>query len=116
MKSIEGSRLESSMKRAKAVEAAQGQKSIKLTFNDSKYAFQSKSTFELLRAGLCFKLFSHWFLKGDIDVDDGCWRRYVSVTTMRCFRFRLLATDLIHGKSHQHNEKSRQHNGSVTNI
>jgi len=45
--------------RAKAVEAAQGQKSIKLTFNDSKYAFQSKSTFELLRAALCFKLFSY---------------------------------------------------------
>lgn len=45
--------------RAKAVEAAQGQKSIKLTFNDHKYAFKSKSTFELLRAGLCFKLFSY---------------------------------------------------------
>ena len=87
---IGGSRLESSPKRAKAVEAAQGQKSIKLTFNDSKYAFQfrdhrtnldlcesidstsstssdtvlaslyqSKSTFELLRAALCFKLFSY---------------------------------------------------------
>jgi len=45
--------------RAKAVEAAQGQKSIKLTFTDSKYAFQSKSTRELLRAALCFKLFSY---------------------------------------------------------
>ena len=83
-----GSRLElikSSSKRAKAVEAAQGQKSIKLTFNDSKYAFQSKSTFELLRAALCFKLFSHWFLKGYIDVGDGCWRRNVLVTTVRCW-------------------------------
>ena len=51
MKPIGGSRLESSLKRAKAVEAAQGQKSIKLTFNDSKYAFQSKSTFESNRLG-----------------------------------------------------------------
>lgn len=45
--------------RAKAVEAAQGQKSIKLDFTDHKYAFKSKSTFELLRAALCFKLFSY---------------------------------------------------------
>ena len=31
-------------------------------------------------------------------------------------RFRMLATDFIHGKNHQHNEKSRQHIGTVTNI
>merc|ERR1719361_1595417 len=45
--------------RAKAVEAASGQKSIKLTFTDHKYAFRSKKTYELMRAGLCFKLFSY---------------------------------------------------------
>ena len=28
----------------------------------------------------------------------------------------MLMTDLMHSKNHQHNEKSRQHNDSVTNI
>lgn len=45
--------------RAKAVEAASGQKSVKLTFTDHKYAFRSKKTYELMRAALCFKLFSY---------------------------------------------------------
>ena len=31
-------------------------------------------------------------------------------------RFRMLVTDWKHWKNHQHNEKSRQHIGSVTNI
>ena len=31
-------------------------------------------------------------------------------------RFRMLVTDLIHRENHQHNEKSRQHNDSATNI
>ena len=31
-------------------------------------------------------------------------------------RFRMLVTDLIHWKNHQHNEKNHQHNDSVTNI
>ena len=31
-------------------------------------------------------------------------------------RFRMLVTDLIHWENHQHNEKSRQHNDSGTNI
>ena len=30
--------------------------------------------------------------------------------------FEMLVTDLIHWKYHQHNEKSRQHNDSATNI
>ena len=30
-------------------------------------------------------------------------------------RFRMLVTDLIHWKNHQHNEKNHQHN-DVTNI
>ena len=31
-------------------------------------------------------------------------------------RFRMLVTDLIHWKNHQHNGKSHQHNDSGTNI
>ena len=42
-------------------------------------------------------------MKGYIDVDDRCWRR-------------MLVTDLIHLENHQHNEKSRRHNDSVTNT
>ena len=41
---------------------------------------------------------------GYVDVGDGYWRRNV------------LTTDLMHRENHQHNEKSRQHIGSVTNI
>ena len=31
-------------------------------------------------------------------------------------KFEMLVTDLIHWENHQHNEKSRQHNDSATNI
>jgi len=47
--------------RARAVQSATDAKSdhtIKLTFNDSRFAFRSKRTRELIRASLCFKLFS----------------------------------------------------------
>ena len=40
-------------------------------------------------------------IKGDIDVGD---------------MFKMLVTDVIHCKNHQHNEKSRHHNDSFTNI
>ena len=47
--------------RARAVQSATDRvpdRSIKLTFNDSSFAFRSKKTRELIRASLCFKLFS----------------------------------------------------------
>ena len=64
--------------------------------------------------------------RGDIDVSDGCWRQNVFVTSLRCWWliqdvgdwFKMLVTDLIHWKNHQHNEKSRQHDDhhKITNI
>jgi len=47
--------------RARAVQSAHDlapDRSIKLTFNDSSFAFRSKKTRELIRASLCFRLFS----------------------------------------------------------
>ena len=47
------------------------------------------------------------------DVEDQmCWWQVWDVGD----RFRMLVTDLIHWENRQHNEKSRQHNDSVTNI
>ena len=47
------------------------------------------------------------------DVGDQiCWWQVWDVSS----RFRMLATDLINWENHQHNEKSRQHNSSATNI
>ena len=43
--------------------------------------------------------------------DQMCWWQ-VDVND----RFRMLVTDLIHWENHQHNEKSRQHHDSATNI
>ena len=43
-----------------------------------------------------------------------CWR----MLETKCVgdKFQMLVTDLIHWENHQHNEKSRQHNDSATNI
>ena len=42
----------------------------------------------------------------DIDVGDKCVGD----------KLKMLLSDLKHWKNHQHNEKSRQHNDSVTDI
>ena len=44
--------------------------------------------------------------------DQMCWWQVWDVGD----GFRMLVTELIHWENHQHNEKSRQHNDSATNI
>ena len=47
------------------------------------------------------------------DVGDQIWWWHVLDVGDR---FRMLVTDLIHWENQQHNEKSRQHNDSATDI
>jgi len=46
---------------------------------------------------------------------DRCWWRILET---KCVgdKFEMSLTDLMHWENHQHNEKSRQHNDSATNI
>ena len=44
-----------------------------------------------------------------------CWWRMLE-TKFVGDKFEMLVIDLIHWENHQHNEKSRQHNDSATNI
>ena len=53
---------------------------------------------------------------GYIDVGDGCWRPNSFVGTLRCSRPNQDVGDRFNKFRKSHNEKSRQHNDSATNV
>ena len=80
-----------------------------------------KKACHLIRAELLFKSFLNVEFVGiilvtamlmtDVGYQMCCWQVWDVGD-----RFRMLVTDFIHCENYKHNEKSRQHNDSATNI